>query len=70
MRRQTVRNEVIANLADQHYWTIGELADTIDVYRSSVRRVVADLEKRGFVKRFDDEKPAMFGWFTAEDPQR
>lgn len=62
MRRQTVRTEVIALLADGHWWTIGELADCIDCYRSSVRRVIADFERRGFVRRFDDEKPVMYGW--------
>lgn len=62
MRPQTLQNEVIGCLADGHWWSVGELADTIDCYRSSVRRVLRDLEQRGFVERFDDERPAMFGW--------
>lgn len=62
MRRQTVQTEVIALLADGHWWTCGELADCIDCWTASVRRVIKDLERRGFVRRFDDERPVMYGW--------
>ena len=62
MRRQSVRTEVMALLADGHWWTIGELADCIDCWQSSVRRVIAWFEHHGFVRRFDDERPAMYGW--------
>lgn len=62
MRRQSVRTEVIALLADGHWWTVGELADSIDCYSSAVRRALADLEHSGAVERFDDERPTMFGW--------
>lgn len=62
MRTQTVRNEVIVCLADGHWWTAGELADTIDCYDASVQSVLLNLEQSGFVERFDDEQPEMFGW--------
>lgn len=62
MREQTVQNEVIACLCDGHFWTTGELADTIDVHESEVQLVIEDLEERGFVKKFDDESPVMYGW--------
>lgn len=62
MRPQTVRTEVIACLADGHWWTVGELADIVDVRFKEIEWVIAWLEKRGFVEKFDDELPAMYGW--------
>lgn len=65
MRPLTVRDGVISLLADQHWWTAGELSDCLDVYTSSVRRVLRKLEEQGAVERFDDDLPVMYGWFTA-----
>lgn len=62
MRPQTLQNEVIACLADGHWWTAGELADTVDEDRMSVQMVLWDLQKRGFVEAFDNEHPMMYGW--------
>lgn len=62
MRQQRVRTEVTACLADGHWWTVGELAQTIDCSEQAVRYVLRDLETKGAVARFDGERPAMFGW--------
>lgn len=62
MRPQTIENEVIACLADGHFWTAGELADTIHCDPLDAFNVIRDLSERGFVEKFDDEEPVMYGW--------
>ena len=62
MREQRLQNEIIACLADGHWWTAGELADTVEEAGWLVQNELDDLLRRGFVELFDREDPPMYGW--------